>query len=196
MKKMIALLLALALSLSLCACGEKTQTVEITMDNWQEYFEIRPLVYWWKDDFGDITMVSHTYVFCIREEYAERIKLKKTDLTVGYTVTNALTEYTVDWENRTLELGPVIDPEETAFTQSDTFTINADWIKQLQEDDSEYEPNELYRFFPWSGLQKSEEESGSNMVTVDAENGIQLPYMGAAIGAEITKIKGTIEIRE
>ena len=64
MKKTIALLMVLALCLSLCACGggnnvpETIETptttepqyeiVEITMDNWQEYFEfvfIEDLIY-------------------------------------------------------------------------------------------------------------------------------------------------------
>ena len=73
MKKWIALLLAAVLCLSLAACGKSTteensgttqgqtadnstqdtdepssaelteQTVEITLDNWQDYFEFRPM---------------------------------------------------------------------------------------------------------------------------------------------------------
>ena len=82
MKKLIALLLAAALCLSLAACsngkmednsdtsqGQTTdnspqdtdkpsnaelaeQTIEITLDNWQEYFEFRPVVYETKDSYN------------------------------------------------------------------------------------------------------------------------------------------------
>lgn len=40
MKKILVLLVAMIMCFGLCACGEKTTTVEITNDNWEEYFEI------------------------------------------------------------------------------------------------------------------------------------------------------------
>ena len=85
MKKWIALLLAAVMCLSLAACGNgKTednsgtsqgqttnnspqdtdepsnaelteQTVEITLDNWQDYFEFRPDVHVLKDSYNEIT---------------------------------------------------------------------------------------------------------------------------------------------
>ena len=103
MKKWIALLLAAVLCLSLAACGngktednsgtsqEQTtnnspqdtdepsnaelteQTVEITLDNWQEYFEFRPVVYESKDSYNEITGMQVIYKFLPKEAIAENI---------------------------------------------------------------------------------------------------------------------------
>ena len=103
MKKWIALLLAAVLCLSLAACGNgKTednsgtsqgqttnnspqdtdepsnaelteQTVEITLDNWQEYFEFRPVVYESKDSYNEITGMQVIYKFLPKEAIAENI---------------------------------------------------------------------------------------------------------------------------
>ncbi|MDD5953849.1 MAG: hypothetical protein PUD38_01470, partial [Firmicutes bacterium] len=103
MKKMIALLLAAVLCLSLTACGDsKTeensgtvqgqttadspqdtdasssaelteQTVEITLDNWQDYFEFRPDVHVLKDSYNEITGMQVIFKFFPKEAVAENI---------------------------------------------------------------------------------------------------------------------------
>ena len=41
MKKALSLLLALMLCLSLCACGEGSKDIELTLDNYKDYLEVR-----------------------------------------------------------------------------------------------------------------------------------------------------------
>ena len=84
MKKWIALLLAAVLCLSLSACGEKTsleeemlmtpatieplakietkpvnETIEITMDNWQDYFEEYDEDVWELDAFQELDKLTN-----------------------------------------------------------------------------------------------------------------------------------------
>ncbi|MDD6263264.1 MAG: hypothetical protein PUA83_09320, partial [Clostridiales bacterium] len=92
MKKWIALLLAAVLCLGLAACGDSRtqdnspqdtdepsntglteQTVEITLDNWQDYFEFRPDVHVTKNSYNEITGMQVLYKFFPKEAVAENI---------------------------------------------------------------------------------------------------------------------------
>lgn len=85
MKKILALLLAAVMCLSLVACGgkeQKTETIEITLENWQDYFEVKlaPTVY--KNDFDEIDRCfAHHYVY-LKSEY--RDKLVEADVAFGW----------------------------------------------------------------------------------------------------------------
>ena len=91
MKKAISLLLVLVLCLSLCACGgndtPKTEaptettahietepqytTIEITLDNWMEYFEFRRVVVDRRNDFNELTEFYPNMNMCLKTEWAE-----------------------------------------------------------------------------------------------------------------------------
>ncbi len=81
MKKLIALLLIAAACLSLVACSEggntetdgNTETVEITLDNWQEYFEIKFGANFIKNPFGEITSVESGMRIYLKPEYFNRL---------------------------------------------------------------------------------------------------------------------------
>lgn len=48
--------------------------VEITPENWQEYFEIRYDLYWEEDAFGEVTQLRGcNYFFALKEEYLPRL---------------------------------------------------------------------------------------------------------------------------
>ena len=49
------------------------QTIEITLDNWQEYFEFRPDVDVLKDSYNEITGMQVLYKFFPKEAIAENI---------------------------------------------------------------------------------------------------------------------------
>ena len=85
MKKHIALTLVLVLCLALAACGDevpvettaaavlptetKDQNVTITMDNWEQYFELRPTTDVYVDESGKVQNWSFCYGVFLREEY-------------------------------------------------------------------------------------------------------------------------------
>ena len=126
MKKWIALLLAAVLCLSLSACGEKTspeeemlmtpatidppakietkpvnETIEITMDNWQDYFEEYDEDVWELDAFQELDKLTNCAYLVLKDEYASRLVEEKSSVT--FEIKCFLDEYhiTADVENRT-----------------------------------------------------------------------------------------------
>jgi hypothetical protein len=57
--------------------------IEITLDNWQEYFEIREGYKWEQDDFGVTVGLRIITAIVLREEYRDRTVLDLTDVTFG-----------------------------------------------------------------------------------------------------------------
>ena len=107
MKKTISLLLILIFCLSLCACGKKTEPVEITLDNWQEYFEVQELVDWQTDEFGDVSSLWIRYILCVKAEYADRIVLEESDVAVEYIKYEETVPVKIDFTNKTYTFGQV-----------------------------------------------------------------------------------------
>lgn len=49
------------------------RTVEITMENWETYFELRFAPSYYRDDFGDIEYVGFGYFVYLRDEYVDKL---------------------------------------------------------------------------------------------------------------------------
>lgn len=106
--------------------------VEITPDNWQDYFEILEGPWWQYDDFGVRSDVAYTVVLCLKEEYRDRAILERSSVTFGYTydvIFKSISQ--LDFENALLELGDTLrliiqDQNNTFVTASshDTYPYN------------------------------------------------------------------------
>ena len=59
--------------------------IQVTLDNWQEYFEILEGYRWEQDDFGVTDGVSIITAIVVKEGYRDRMVLKLTDVTFGFT---------------------------------------------------------------------------------------------------------------
>ena len=82
--------------------------IQITLDNWQEYFEIREGYRWVQDDFGVTVDVWIITAIVLREEYRDRAVLDLTDVAFGYTydmVERSVSQ--IDLENKIVILGGV-----------------------------------------------------------------------------------------
>lgn len=73
------------------ALGPKT--VEITMENWEEYFELREIRLTYLNDFGEIDYVGFGYGIYLKEEYVEK-------LYTGYEAVSVAFKMEYDWCNR------------------------------------------------------------------------------------------------
>ncbi|MDD6262364.1 MAG: hypothetical protein PUA83_04665 [Clostridiales bacterium] len=93
MKKILALLLAAVMCLSLVACGgtskePKYTPVEITMDNWDDYFEFTStysVVYEtseFSETAGTPEWVDIQYLFAVKDEYYSRLDMQNSTITV------------------------------------------------------------------------------------------------------------------
>lgn len=218
MKKWIALLLAAVLCLSLTACGNgKTednsgtsqgqttdnslqdadepsnaelteQIVEITLDNWQEYFEFRPVVYESKDSYNEITGMQVIYKFLPKEAIAENI------VDVG------------EDDERIVFDAQYIDPYACVYS----YDLNTQklTIGEYTEDSSPYSADDLLPSYDCSGTYDSCRdggyfpEDGYRVImeplnvrdTGTIKDNIIEAYGYAFSFVEITRIKGTITI--
>ena len=100
MKRVIALLLIAGLCLSLAACGSK-QTVDITLDNWQDYFEIKWGVEEFKNSFDEIENIYLANTFYLKEEFQKR--LVDVDVAIEFVESNVL-PYSFEYNAETGEI--------------------------------------------------------------------------------------------
>ncbi|MDD5792325.1 MAG: hypothetical protein PUD22_07065 [Erysipelotrichaceae bacterium] len=218
MKKWIALLLAAALCLILTACGDdKTeenpgtvqeqttadslqdtgtsssaelteQTVEITLDNWQDYFEFRPDVHVLKDSNNEIRGMQVIFKFFPKEAIAENI------VDVG------------EDDERIVFDAQYIDPYACVFS----YDLNTQklTIGEYAEDSSTYSADDLLPSEDWSGTYDSIYNGAYfptdgfrlNMYPLNkyddctVTDAIIESYGYAYSSVEITRIKGTVTI--
>lgn len=79
------------------------ETVEITLDNWQEYFEIQEFVTFRENGFGEIENVRADYILVTKEGIT--CDTDNCNITIEYTYSYGDTTYTVDYESRTIAYG-------------------------------------------------------------------------------------------
>ena len=209
MKKWIVLLLAAVLCLSLAACGNgKTednsgtsqgqttdhspqdtdepsnaelteQTIEITLDNWQDYFEFRP----------DVDVLKDSYKFFPKEAIAENI-----------TVPDAMDDDRIVFDVQ------YIDPYACVYRYD--LNTQELTIGEFTEGSSSYSEGDLLPSYDWSGTYDSGIDPGyfpkdgywvimeplnvRDMGTI--KDNIIEAYGYAFSSVEITRIKGTITI--
>ena len=218
MKKWIALLLAAVLCLSLAACGNgKTednsgtsqgqttdnslqdtdepsnaelteQTVEITLDNWQEYFEFRPVVYESKDSYNEITGMQVIYKFLPKEAIAENIvDVGEDDERIVFDVQYIdpyACVYSYDLNTQKLTIGEYT--EDSSTYSADDLLPSEDWSGTY---DSRYDAG----YFPTDGYRVIMEPLNVRDTGTIKDNIIEA-YGYAFSSVEITRIKGTITI--
>ena len=124
MEKAFSLLLALVMCLSLCACGggndasQATEpqytTVDITIDNWTEYFELTPENFTFTENsFGEVDgaevkiyLMTKDGIVCDADNCA---------IAIEYEYTWVYTPFVIDYENETISYG---DPTSNPATQN------------------------------------------------------------------------------
>ena len=100
----------------------ETTTIEITLDNWQEYFEITLHAETEKNSFDEVTGFYPRYKFSLKEKYANTIE--GIDLAVEYHATDGyFTEYTYDIATGAITTGEP-DKDDPADDKTDTFSLS------------------------------------------------------------------------
>ena len=128
MKKILVLALVLIMCCGLCACGEKSTTIEITEENWTEYFELSStyneltITRVEKDDFDEIYKIESEDSFVLKDGY----KLGKNgyELKIEFDTLHCECECEVDVENNKVLLGDVVyvNPDNGAASGTATVT--------------------------------------------------------------------------
>ena len=220
MKKWIALLLAAVLCLSLAACGNgKTedssstsqgqttdnspqdtdepsnaelteQTIEITLDNWQEYFEFRTVVKVRKDSYNEITGMAVYYKFFPKEAIAENIVAVEENgddrivFDVQYIDPYAcIYRYDLNTQELTIE----------EFTEGSS-PYSADDLLPSEDKSGTYDSWYNAGYFPKDGYDVIALPLNEKDTDCTIKDNIMESYGYAISSAEITRIKGTITI--
>lgn len=220
MKKWIALLLAAILCLSLAACGNgKTedssgtsqgqttdhspqdtdepgnaelteQTIEITLDNWQEYFEFRTVVKVRKDAYNEITGMAVYYKFFPKEAIAENIVAVEENgddrivFDVQYIDPYAcIYRYDLNTQELTIE----------EFTEGSS-PYRADDLLPSEDKSGTYDSWYNAGYFPKDGYDVIVMPLNEKDTDCTVKDNIMESYGYAISSAEITRIKGTITI--
>ena len=151
MKRLVAVLAAAAVMVSCIGCGSKkekvdlpseagtegktvevseTSEVEITMENWQEYFEIRQSVSPVTNDFDEIESAYIGYALYLKDEFEG--KVFDADIDIGYTKSNPRV-CTVEYHADTQEL-IMGEPFTESEMQSKGYYL--DWLESVLEETS------------------------------------------------------------
>lgn len=78
MKRIVSLILVFAMCLPLCACGEKSNEIELTLDNYEQYidFQVSPMAMLRNDYEGNsfvIGVASDGYSDAVCQDYSQNV---------------------------------------------------------------------------------------------------------------------------
>lgn len=88
------------------------EIVDITAENFNDYFEVRPEPYWNLNEFGEPESWGRGHYVFLRPEYAERLAIDDSEIKVQYTGKEVYYYCDVDLENMKLEMGEAIPNRE------------------------------------------------------------------------------------
>lgn len=164
----------------------KAKEVDITMDNWQDYFEIQKAANVNKDDFDEISGIEFGYYFVPKKEVEEQ--LLEANVAVAYLFSDyEYYPWEYDQETEEVTVGAAYSAEE----------VQSKGLYQWFNPETTEEGTFTYEIGEWTENFKSAIRTNycdldrltmeGNTIKWDGELGSK---------AEVTKIKGTITIEE
>lgn len=164
----------------------KTKEVDITMDNWQDYFEIQKAANVNKDDFDEISGIEFGYYFVPKKEVEEQ--LLEANVAVAYLFSDyEYYPWEYDQETEEVTVGAAYSAEE----------VQSKGLYQWFNPETTEEGTFTYEIGEWTENFKS--AIRTNYCDLDrlTMEGNTIKWNGElGSKAEVTKIKGTITIEE
>lgn len=135
LKRILSMFFIVVMSLSFGGCGSKATTVEITIDNWQDYFELEERFVTIRNDFDEIVYIYKDYFIVLKDNY--ELVGDDTSIAVEFNYVDEWRFVETDKEGETLTIGELVPDEEnnekngctTTITTSETQLINALEVK-------------------------------------------------------------------
>ncbi len=88
-----------------------SETVEITKDNWQEYFEFKDVGTWDEGAFEDVKLLSMDSFLCVKDAYADRIVWDDFNVAMQITETRYPHSFVVNFSDKTITRTPNTETE-------------------------------------------------------------------------------------
>lgn len=143
--------------------------VELTLENWDTYFEVVKQEQWITNGFGEAENYEVYYNFKVREEYLTKIKTTGINLTVELSYTANFHEVTVDLKTREVIIG------------------------EIQTNVGGNETGEVKEVRDIRGISKDGSTTGILSYLINWDDGTQSMYIIEDIPTA-TRIKGTIQL--
>ncbi len=167
---------------------QETETIELTIDNWQDYLEMKEDYGYYYDDFDEINTMYKAYYFYLKDgmTFAED---SEPEVAIEYEYDyNYYTFSNVDWINGTFDYGELFDVQSFATDHiSETATLTRNYDKKTEE----YTTNII-------GYIKQGEiwfKNGETTSDVDFDENFQpINVIEKHDNLTITRIQGTIEV--
>ncbi len=87
----------------------ETEKIELTMENWDTYFEFVEVPIFFENAFGEMDSFTLEYKFKLKDEYFQRLdNSKETSVTVEFSYSHGERYCAVDYETQTYSLGDFI----------------------------------------------------------------------------------------
>ena len=166
--------------------GTKVKEIDITMDNWQDYFEIQKTASVYKDDFDEISGVEFGYCFVPKKEVGDH--LLEANVAVAYLFSNyEYYPWEYDQETEEVTVGAAYSAEE----------VQSKGLYQWFNPETTEEGTFTYEIGEWTENFKSAIRTNYcdlDRLTMEGNTTKWDGELGSK--AEVTKIKGTITIEE
>lgn len=174
---------------------QESETVELTLDNWQDYLEIKEDYEYGYNDFDEITSMSKIYNFYLKDgmTFAED-SYPEVAIEVEYDVADYYTFSNVDWENGTFDLIELDDETKSycpdIFSVGHTSETNT-LTRQYDSMTEEYTSNSLGSLPTDNTCLVHKDDNGETTGGMWVND---INFMGKYENLTITRIKGTIEV--
>ncbi len=133
----------------ICDTKDNYEEIEITLDNWQDYFEVREDQQFSENAFGEFAELYTSYYLVAKDGIV--IEQSKSDIAVEYSCTYERRPYTIDFENKSIAYGDAIETRSSgawinkmgnqylwaADESCYGIGIGSSAVRQLQGDDAE-----------------------------------------------------------
>lgn len=219
MKKLLALLLAVVMCASFVACGgeetnntgsqkQEEKTIEITMDNWQDYFEIKQCLgsYITTNEFDEFAEASYdlTTFFTVKEEFVEDVV--SCDIAIGYDADVSAKSVVFNASDLTFDITgdytgdvPPIYSDSSMFTRGATAKLGYSYFYQHYLKDGKVEKNQIP--MPYSVIISGFDHDGisAKILIDDTEewNEVNEGYINKYTdNIKITRIEGTLVLNQ
>jgi hypothetical protein len=186
MRKILTSIVIVSLVLALSACGS-TDSIEITQDNWEDYFEVKLIVEESKNAFDEVEMIYLQNIFTLKDDYTDRFK--DADIAVEFEET-CTSVCSIEYNTETKEL-IIGEPFSESEMDAHSYSLDLDLVTGTENYDKTAYKSEKEGWgygctlgAGHGGYDGSYEVNG-NIITMD----------GHTYSIEITRIQGTLVLK-
>ncbi len=117
---------------------EKIEVVELTEENFWEYFEIHAFTKWYKNGLGEVSDASYKTCFCLKSDYVPNLLTRENELNFEYKAEQYAKNLTVDLKNQIMDEGEFENPN--IYESKVGVTAHWDGAFSIEEDCQGYYP--------------------------------------------------------